>query len=164
MALIYNPRPDSVSVQVAGNWFEFKPGQVKLIHNDNFAHVIVTDKAYEGLVDVPDIMVEQPNSEEALKIKKAAQERGIRARVEYLEKVKYNLLVSLQKDLDIKGLKISPLTLASAGEKAALRELVKYQDMAADEQAKELAELTKITEKLSDGTNKSNTGKTAKGN
>jgi hypothetical protein len=152
MALVYNPLPQTVSVQVCGNYFEFKPEQVKLIHNENIAHIMVTDKAYEGLVSVPDVCVEAPHSEESKQIKLEAKKQGIAARISHLEKIKYNLLVSLRHDIDVKNLKIDPLTLASSGEKKALKELSLYHDINASTKEQEVEELRKLTEKLGGNT------------
>lgn len=147
MALVMNALPHQVTVQVGGNYFEFKPEQIKLIHNDNIAHLMCTDKAYLGLVGVPDVVVEAPTSEESKQIKAEAKKKGVAARISHLEKIKHNLLVSLQRDLEMSNIKASPLSYASEGEKAAIAELASYAEASNAEKEKEVAELEKLISK-----------------
>lgn len=152
MALIYNPLDKRVSVQVVGSWFDFGPGQVKLIHNDNVAHLMVTNKAGEGLVAVPDVVLEQPGSEEAKAAKAEARKIGVKNRISHLKGIIYNLEVSLQKDLDMKNLKTDPTVFASDGELSAYRELATYKkdiqsaENARAEEIKQLKEAAKDVE------------------
>lgn len=144
MALVYNPLPTPVKVQVGGKWFEFKPDQVKLIHNDNIAQFMVTDKSELGLVSVPDVVVENQTSEESIKIKSEARELGITNRIRALERIKHNLVVSLKNDIDVKGLKLDPLLLASSGEKEAIKELKQLEETKQASKEKEAEEIRQL--------------------
>ena len=148
MALVMNARPEAISVLVGGNWFEFKPEQIKLIHNDKIAHFMCTDKSYEGLVSVPDFVGEDRSSPESKAALSEAKKTGVANRIQYLEKVKHNLLVSLGRDLEMKNIKVDPLRMASAGEKKALKELAGYEAANQVEQEKEYQELKSLTDQM----------------
>lgn len=154
MPLIYNPRNESVTVLAGGNYFEFKPEQIKLIHNPNIARFIALNKSEEGLVEVPDICGEDKNSPEAKAAISAAKQEGITKRISFLEKIKHNLLVSLARDMERANMKGDPLREASSGEKKALKELATYEQQKQSQADLEYQEIKKIAESLESGKSK----------
>lgn len=159
MALVLSTAMEKVKVQALGNWFDFAPGQIKVL-NDNLAQFLVTDKAYMGFVALPEVVLEDPTSEEAAKAKEAAMLLGRTRRIEYLKRVIYNLEISLQKDIDIKGLKTSASTYATDGELNAYRELAKMQAVNEDASQKRAEEIARLKGVINGDAVQSNTGKT----
>lgn len=159
-AFVYNPRPETVNIQVCGNWFEFKPEQVKLIYNRNIAHIMTTDKRDEGLVSVSETCYAEPTSEAAVKEKLIAKAQGISNRVRFLEKVKNNLFVSLQRDINKSGMQYDALLEATPGEKKALKELAMYKEMQRTDRDADVAELKALKDQIDGDPLQSNTGKT----
>lgn len=149
MPLIFNALDTPVSVQVAGNWFEFKPKQVKLIHSPEIAARISEAKADHGLVAVPDICLEDKDSAEAKKLIAEATEIGIKNRVQALKRVVYNLEVGLRRDLEMKGIKgVEVDAFATDGEVSAMRELAKLKDRKDNTEQKKLDEIKTLREKI----------------
>lgn len=147
--LIYNPLPTKVTVQAHGSWFEFNPGQIKVIHNESIGIHLTTQKAYMGLVEVPDMVLENADSPEAKEAKAAAKERGISNRISELRKVIENLEVGLRKDLSHKyGRDIDPNLYASEGEVRAYKELKALKAVTEDAAATRAAEIAKLKGEL----------------
>lgn len=164
-SLVYNPTADEIKVQAYGNWFNFKSGQYKEVDAD-IAHFLTIDKAYLGLVGLPDFIIEEdPNRMDEMpsddivqdyrERKQAAileaKKLGIERRVTYLKSIVTNLEVSLKRDLEQKNLKVDPHTMASKGELSAYRELAKYSQASQDDAAKQVEELKKLKEQIANG-------------
>lgn len=147
--LIYNATDQEQHVVAFGNHFNLKAQQIKSF-NDDIGDFLAKMRRDFGLVSLPEEFedMEYRNSDEG-KAKLAEYRRqGINNRVRYLETIKYNLLVSMKKDLDMAELKIDPKVYASAGEEAALQELLNLQYKKQDEQAEKIKRLTEIEKKL----------------
>jgi Skp family chaperone for outer membrane proteins len=159
MALVMNAHVREVKVQVFGNWFTFKPGQVKPM-NEDVAKFLTMDRAYMGFVGLPEICVDSPDSPEAKEAKIEALKAGRAAVIANLERQRTNLEVSLQRDLDMTGHKTDATKLATPGDMEMYRQLAEYKQMEADEHAKQHAEIAKIKETLNGTANRTVPGKT----
>lgn len=149
MAFIMNASAEEQTVKVRGNYFHFKPGQIKQF-DDSFAHFMVTERAYLGLVDLPRQFedLEFKGTEEGKKILAEKAKQGIDARVKHLRSVIYNNEVSLRQDLEKKNIKVDPKVYASDGEIAAYEELIKYQSKDSDAAQKRVDRIKELEAKL----------------
>src|SRR3954466_10358323 len=102
MALVLCSDLETVKVQAFGNWFEFKPGQIKNMQ-DNLANFLDSQKREMGFVVLPTVCEEDPDSEEAKTAKSNATATGRKNIVRALTRLRYNFEVSTQKDIDISG-------------------------------------------------------------
>lgn len=157
MALVLNSTTETVKVQALGNWFEFKPGQMKSL-NDALAHFLVTDKSYMGFVSVPESVMEDPGSEDSERIKEEARKLGLSRRIDHLKKVIHNLEVSLTRDLEMKNIKAKATIYASDGELKAYKELAAIQKVSVDEGQRRAEEIEKLKGQIDGNTNQSDTG------
>ncbi|GAC1501957.1 MAG: hypothetical protein NVS1B10_06470 [Candidatus Saccharimonadales bacterium] len=155
MPYVMNALNTQVSVQATGKWFTFKPNEIKTFHNANIASFISQNKGEEGLVEIADPIMElDPNNPERLEYIRARREEGIQKRVQKLEFIKQNLLGSLRYDVELKGIKTDPLTFATKGELAAIKEL----NVLTNEQAKNITNVADEVRKalgILDGTGSS---------
>jgi hypothetical protein len=149
MALVMNATSREVQVKIHGSWFTFKPEQIKEMHDGKAFHLASTC-AYMGFVMVPDEF-----SDLDYKASKAGKEKlaelkaqGISNRVQYLEMLKDNELVSLKKDLDQKNLKIDPLTFMSKGMEENLKELATYKKASSQVEAERVARIKESLDAL----------------
>lgn len=157
MAFIISTDLRPVKVQAFGNWFEFKPGQIKNMQQ-NLADFLSQDRRQLGFVALPEEF-EDPNyknTEEGKKILDDANETGRRQVVAELNYRKRNLEVSLQRDLDLKGEKVNALVYASDSDKDMYRRLAEYTRMSQDKSADELEEIRKLKEEIDGASNVSN--------
>lgn len=143
MALVMNSTTEKVKVQALGNWFDFAPGQVKSL-NDNLAQFLVTDKSYMGFVALPEVIMEDPTSEEAIKAKEEATKLGRQRRIDYLKRIIYNLEVSLARDMEMKNIKADPRTQATDGELKAYKELAAIKTLSEDAGQKRAEEIARL--------------------
>lgn len=147
--LIYNASIREQSIKVYGNWFTFAPGKWKFV-SDNIGHAIVLDRKDYGLVALPDKFAEDPSyaeSEEGAAVLKEKEEEGRQNRITHLNRMKYNLDVSLRQDLSQKNIKADPYAFASKGEVDALKELAEYHRAKKDQSRKKAAEVADLVEK-----------------
>jgi len=120
MALIYNPSKNKVRVKALGNFFEFKPEEVKSM-NDDIAHFICLDKKESGLVSLPEEYIDQKDTPEMKAIKEEKRIEGLKNQLAYHRWKVGNLMNSLAQDLAAKGMNIDPLTFASDGERESMK-------------------------------------------
>lgn len=149
MSFIINASLETQTVRVFGNYFTLKPGQIKNFQ-EQIAHFLATDRRYHGFVALPDSF-EDPSfaaSEEGAKVLAEAKAAGIAARVAYLKRVVNNELISLKQDLERDNDKSDPRSYMSEGVLAAMRELVKYQDLGEDVIKKKIDEAKELEEKI----------------
>lgn len=90
---------EPVSVQAFGNWFSFKPGQVKAM-DPKLVDFLAMDKRYLGFMSLPDVVGEEPTSEESIAAKAAATEQGRANIVAHLNGLIQNLEVSLASEYE----------------------------------------------------------------
>lgn len=143
--LIYNALDKDVRVQAFGNWFTFKPDQIKRMRGPigNFLHL---NKGYMGLIQIQDSF-EDPvyrDSEEGKEALRGKKQEGIDRRVQFLSQQIHNLQVSLRQDLDKSNIKVDTHSMATDGDMDAMEELLQYQRSRADAQ-KEKAEKARVT-------------------
>ncbi len=147
MALVICTDLEDVNVRALGNWFSFKSGQIKNM-DDKIAHFICVDKAEYGFQTLPDICFEDPNCKESIDAKATAIKQGRNNIIKKLHDVIRNLEVSLQRDLDIAGIKTNVLTQASDGELNAYRRLAKFEALKQDEEGNKLKEIMELKGKI----------------
>lgn len=152
MPFIMNALDKKVAVRAYGQWFEFAPGAVKSIHNPAIAFKMATDLAYEGLVEVPDEVIENPTAPESVQKRAELKTQGIRNRITALKKIINNLEVSLKKDLDMANLKMDPRTLASDGEIEAYKELATLAKFEREQELDRVKVIEELTEKINGAT------------
>jgi len=147
MSIVINATQEEVKLQLQGNFFTWKPGQERVIRNENLAKFIQTDRRGYGLAVIPDLMADDeevsPEQLEARKkehaaIKEAACEEALNSYISRLREVIYNNQVSLRRDLEQANIKSDPGSYASDGELAAMRTVAKYQRRAEDELKKRI--------------------------
>lgn len=130
MKYVMNCLDEDQTVIVGGKHFAFKARQVKQFYQDQFADFILREKADAGFVEIPSIVGEDDNSSTPVTDKEALDAKrkdGIEAYCRRLRQLIYNCQVSLQRDLDIKGIKIDYKALASDGDLRNMEKLAKYQ-------------------------------------
>lgn len=127
MPLIMSSSIKDVSVQVQGNWFTFKPKQIKQM-DENKVFFLTSKCAYLGFIAVPDKFedIEARSTPEGKAELAAIEAQGIKNRVEFLTYLKNNELRSLRSDLERKNDKSDPRAYMSAAMVDQLEELSKY--------------------------------------
>lgn len=153
MALIYNPTPYKVQVKAMGNYFDFAPKQKKSM-NDDIARFIAIDKKESGLVALPEICLDAPESEEAKQAMAELSRTGIINMLNYYKSVVHNLTVSLRRDLDMHNDKTDVAALATDGEIHALKVVKELSDILNSESAVKEEEAKKLISELLTTTNK----------
>ena len=158
MPLVMNTRDDSIVIKAFGNWYEWKPMQVKFIYENELAHWLVKERNYEGLVGLPEELEEYnvrkyPQNQNTLppeaksKIQDAIK-AGRAAYCAHLRTVIYNLQVSLRQDLEQANIKADPKVFASPGEIKAMEELVRYQSLGDDAEQAKIEHLKELEKKI----------------
>lgn len=149
--LVRNATNETITVKALGNFFEFKPKQIKNF-NDNVGMFLINDRRDSGLVHVPDIFFDDPehkNSEAGKAELEAIDKRGIENFCAALRKRIYNNQVSLRQDLERANIKADPAAFATDGEMEALRTLAKYQAKQEDVSQKRAEEVKKLMKEIS---------------
>lgn len=125
--LLYNATERDQSIKAFGNWFNFKPGQVKNVQ-ENFGRFICMDKKEYGVVELP-VEFEDPafaQTEAGIQIMADRRIEGRTNRVLHIKRILHNETVSLKKDLEIKGEKVNPDVYMMPEVAALYDELVLY--------------------------------------
>lgn len=136
MPYIMNSLDEKVSVQAHGKWFSFGPREIKMVHNKNLAEFMYQKRGEDGLVEIPDSVMELDKMGSAYRVSIEERRReGISKRVSKLNSVIRNLEMSLRRDYETSGQKGNYNFEASAGELSAYKELKKYREF---EQAEKL--------------------------
>lgn len=157
MAFVISTDIRPVKVLAFGNWFDFKPGQIKNM-SENLAAFLTREKKSYGFANLPEAF-EDPSykdTDEGKQHLEAAIESGRRNVVAELMYRKRNLEVSLQKDLDIKGERSNSLIYASEADKEMYRRLAEFAHLNQDKAAQDLAEITKLKETIDGSANRPN--------
>lgn len=140
--LVMNATNESQTTVAFGNYFTFKPKEMKRIKNDDIARWIGENRLHQGLFSLGDEF-EDPDyraTDEAKATIKELEESALKHYVDSLRKTIYNNQVSLRQDLERANIKADPATFASEGELKAMRLVAQYQ------KANEDAEQAKINE------------------
>lgn len=135
-----NALDNQVSTQAQGKWFTFKPREIKMFYQPEIARFMGQMRGEEGLVEIEDSMMEKKLSdnpadrEDFQNYIEQKRREGVAARIKKLEWIKHNLLTSLKFDIEAKGMKMDPLTIATKADRDHLRELKKLAGQEALEQ------------------------------
>jgi hypothetical protein len=123
---IMNCLDEIVRVQAHGNWFTFKPLQIKAINNKDLYQFLSSMRAEDGLIGFdPSYMSLPKNGPEFKEYWEGQRKQGVEKVIQKLEWVQRNLEQSLRYDLEVKNIKGDPLSYASAGEVLAYKKLAK---------------------------------------
>jgi hypothetical protein len=135
MALCYNTTDEEQSIKIFGNWYAFKPGQIRNL-NDNVAHFIETDRKETGIVTLPEQFddSEYKASSEGMAELAARRQSGLKHYLDFHRKIVYNNQVSLRQDLERSNIHADPAVFASAGEMKSMEILAKYKAKEKDEE------------------------------
>lgn len=153
MPIVVNATQENISIKIAGNWFNWKPGQERVIHNKSIAHFIQMDRTDSGLAVLPDLVAddEEVTPEQLEERKKTFAETKAQlidqALDRYIKKhrdVIYNNQVSLRRDLEQANIKADPAVFASKGEMESMRLVAKYQKSSEDQEAAKIAEVNRL--------------------
>jgi len=153
MPLIMNCLDEPNTAVVGGNYFTFKAGQIKPIHQEGIARIISQNKRDDGFVELPDELdgTEYPDwaqTPEGKALIAQKKREGIETHCAHLRQVVYNLQVSLKQDLEKQNIKADPRVFASKGEIAALEKLVKYQDKEQDQDQLRIDRVKELEKKM----------------
>lgn len=163
MALIINATEENVTVQVAGNYFNWKPGQEKTIRNNEIAQFIQTERRGSGLAVLPDVLtaaedagdVEVTAEELAARrldrdaSKKEACALALRDYINHKREIIKNNQVSLARDLARADYKYGPEHEMSDGEFLAMELVAKYDKKGKDAAQDRLEAIEKMKKQIS---------------
>lgn len=151
MALVMNATAKEVQVKVHGNWFTFKPKQIKVM-DDEKVFFLTSTNAYLGFVSLPQSLedIDYRSSKEGQALLTDAEKRGVEQRVAHLESLKHNELVSLQRDLDQRNLKYDARVDMSKEMIQNLEELASYKKKSKNEEAEKVQAIKKLEAALED--------------
>lgn len=144
---------DPVNVQVFGNWFSFKPGQVKVM-DSRIVDFLNMEKRYMGFVALPDVCMEDPEHPDSVAAKAEAIRSGRNNIIADLTKLVTNLEVSLQKDYDMAGIKTTSMSQEGKAHLPYYKKLAKFKELGNAETAATLDEISQLKAQL-DGDAKS---------
>ena len=151
MPFVMNASSKEQTVQAHGAYFTFTPGQIKEM-SESKVYFLASNKAYLGFVAVPEEAadLEWRSSPEGKAKLEELRAEGVQNRIQHLEWLKNNELVSLRKDMDkanIKSETASEMTAESTSAlTSALEELKSYKTKKSDvvkERAEKIRELEK---------------------
>lgn len=164
MPYIMNALETPINTQAHGKWFQWKPGQIKEIQNNDLAMFFTQNRGEEGLVGISDTIMEL--DKESSEYKEYVEERrkeGVQKRINKLDSIIRNLTESLRFDLQSKGMKIDPIVFASKGELAALKERATLQQYEQSKQLNVAEEVRKQLEIINGGSSSSIVGENNSG-
>lgn len=157
MAVVINATQETITLRLRGNYFSWKPGQKKVIRDEELAHFIRTERGDSGLAVISELMRDDEEvSPEELEERRAAlitseQEECAAALERYVQKhrrVIENNQISLRRDLEQRGIKADPAAFASAGEVESMKLVAKYQKRAEDAEATKIAEVKRLMDNV----------------
>lgn len=113
MPYILNALPTPVNTQAQGTWLAWKAGEIKTIHNENKAAFFEEKRAEEGLVRIPEEIMELEKTDPArIAFIQEKTLQGISKRIQYLDTVIRNQEVFLKQDFERHNMKVDPLSIA----------------------------------------------------
>lgn len=162
MALVINATEEHVTVQVAGNYFNWKPGQEKTIRSPEIANFIATERRGCGLAILPDVLTPDEESgdveitaEELAErrasrdgAKKAACAQALRDYIDHKRQIIKNNQVSLARDLARADYKYGPEHEMSDGEFLAMELVAKYDAKGKDASQERLDQIEKLKKQI----------------
>lgn len=157
---VYNPTEEEITTTIHGNFFTWKPGQVKQMRA-TLAEFVNQNRQDTGLVLVTDprfipaeesYIVNFDKTEQGQEILKPLKEKGINNLIEHLNFVIRNNQVSLRQDLANKyptgdSAKMAAAA-ASQGEVQAMRLVAKYKKKTKDNAARKADEVDKLMNEI----------------
>lgn len=149
MGLVMNTTNEVQKTKVFGNYFEFKPGQIKSLE-DRISHFIVTERRTQGFVGLPEEFSDPSfaATEDGKKVLAFKKKEGLESYLQSLRERVNNVEVSLRRDLEQKNIKADPRVFASDGEIEAYELLAAYQKGQNDEAEKKLKRLEELEKKI----------------
>lgn len=160
MPKVYNPLDEDVSICVHGSWLNFPKGQLKNVYQKEKADFISRDRAYTGLIVLPDQFDPQSESfvegyertPEGKKILEDSKHMGINKFIEYHMGIVRNNQVSLRQDLahrypSADASKLAALD-ASPGELESMRLVAKYKGRSSDNAQRKVDEIEKLMKEI----------------
>lgn len=162
MALIINATEEKVTVQVAGNYFNWNPGQEKTIRNNDIAQFIATERRGSGLAVLPDVLTAEEDSgdveitAEELATRRTARDAGkkeacaiaLRDYIDHKRQIIKNNQVSLARDLARADYKYGPEHEMSDGEFEAMELVAKYDLKGKDASQERLDAIEKMKKQI----------------
>lgn len=149
MAYIMNALDEEVRTQAHGKWFTWKPQEIKTIHNENLARFLAQHRGEEGLVEIPDSIMEMDKT--GFEYKQAIYERRKDGVTKFVSKQNFivrNLEMSLRRDYETSGQKGNFLFEASTGELAAYKNLKKYKQFEQEQKLNVADEIQKLRDEI----------------
>lgn len=149
MPYIMNALNEPVTTQAHGKWFTFKPQEIKVMHNPKLVEFLAQYRGEEGLVEVPEDVMELDKNSTDYKAKIYDIRRvGIQKFVQKQNSIVRNLEISLRGDYERSGRKGNFLFEASKGELEAYKKLKNYREFEAKEQLNIADEIQKLRGEL----------------
>lgn len=163
MPIVINATEENVTIQVAGNYFNFKPGQRKTIRSNDIANFIQTERRGCGLAVLPDLTTqaeddgdqevssgELASRREASKASEVeACARALRDYITHKREVIKNNQISLARDLARADYKYGPEHEMSDGEFEAMKLVAKYEKQGKDSDQSRLDDIEKLKKQIS---------------
>lgn len=132
---------DPVNVQVFGNWFSFKPGQIKQM-DAKIVDFLCLDKKSYGFVSLPESCIEDKEAPESKELILNATKEGRGHIIAALNALIHNLEVSLKNDAERSKQGIP--SSVTAAHLPYYRKLAKFKQLGAAEEAAALDEINKL--------------------
>lgn len=151
MPYIFNSLDENVTTQAHGKWFSWKPQEIKTIHNENLARFLSQNRGEEGLVEIPESVMEMDKT--SPEYKQAIYElrrAGVMKFINKQNSVIRNLEISLRGDYERTGMKGNFLFEATKGELQAYKNLKKYKEFETREHLNIADEIQKVRADLYD--------------
>lgn len=162
MPLVINVTEENVSVQIGGNWFNFKPGQRKTIRSGAIANFISAQYIGYGLAVLPDLTTQEEDdgdielTDETLSSRKAERETLEKSLCtaafnDYISRQRSiikNNQIHLARDLARKDFKYGPEHEMTDGELNAMRLVAKYDRKGKDAAQDRINEIEKLKKQI----------------
>lgn len=149
MPYILNSLNEDVTTQAHGKYFTWKAQEIKLLHNEKLASFLAQHRGEEGLIEVPDQVMELDKASDEYKTALyEIRKQGIAKFVRKQNYIVRNLEMSLRRDYETSGQKGNFLFEASRGELAAYKNLSKYKEFEQQEHLNIADEIQKVRETL----------------
>lgn len=150
--VVWNPTEETISTQLQGAWFSFKPNQMKIM-DDHKCRFIESNRKGTGLVVLPDqfdksherYVEDFEKSEEGKEIMAQKRSEGISNLIEFHMAIVQNNQVSFRNDMASRypsgdAVKLAALN-ASKGELESMRMVAKYKGKQSQNDAKKVEEV-----------------------
>lgn len=149
MPLVMNASSETQTTKAYGQWFTFKPGQIKMME-DRFAHFLTGTRHYLGFVGLSERFSDPDykQTQEGRKEYEDTKEKGVRNRIEHLKSIVRNNLDSLRQDLRMANIDSDPRAFMSDGEMYALEQLSEYEKAGEDKKAKRVEKAKDLMKEL----------------